>query len=116
MKQAILIIFGIGFLLAGAYFGWALHRISSMDDPWPGPWPYPDKGLLKLNDWFDVRFPAPRGCIKLEGEILKVRITMLCLTAMVTAAGMGCLSVYYGGKNGSDRRGSFFQRHRDTDI
>jgi hypothetical protein len=71
--------------IAGAfgllYFTWSWHRISNdvfiADHQWPRRFPYPDRGLLALNNWFDSQYPAPWGAIKLHGEIARVRGSLL---------------------------------------
>jgi hypothetical protein len=74
-----------------AYVAWSWHRASndvlSADAAWPRPWPYPDAWLSSLNDWFDARHPAPRGTMKLHGELRRVRLTLL---ALFVVAGLTC--------------------------
>ena len=95
MKRIIFVWIGIFFLLAGSYFGWALHRVSrevvmKEAEIWPRPWPYPDWWLGKLERWFDKRYPAPPGMVKIEPEFDAVRITVLYLMAGTMVIGIGC--------------------------
>lgn len=95
MKLFFLVLLCFVFLLLGAYFGWALHRISPsvlMDDgAWPKPWPYPDSWLLKLNNRYDAIYPAPPGCIKIHGEIPRVRFTLFLFSETFLILGTGYL-------------------------
>ena len=63
------------------YFAWCWQRISSKvlmhDAHWPRPAPYPDNSLMELNDWFDRRYPAPPGTLKIHGELMRVRLTII---------------------------------------
>jgi len=89
MSRALLVIlFCVGLLLASG-FRWALHRISPAvlmhDEQWPRLFPYPDTWIRELNDWYDKRYPAPPGTIKLHGELPRVRLTFLiCLYSSMT--------------------------------
>lgn len=61
---------------------WAFQRLTAdamVSDAraWPRPFPYPDRWLWRLNDYYDARYPAPRGAIKLHGEIARVQLTVL---------------------------------------
>lgn len=68
------------------YCAWALHRVSAdvlmSDTAWPQPWPYPDNWLAALNDWYDARYPAAAGSIKLHAEFPRVRMTVARALAM----------------------------------
>lgn len=72
------------------YFGWSYHRVSGhvlvTDRGWPRPFPYPDGWLFALNNWYDARYPAPPGTIKLRGELKRVRLTTLGACAVAGVA------------------------------
>jgi hypothetical protein len=91
----ILAITGLGGLL---YFGWSYHRVSTKvmitDRSWPRQFPYPDRWLLALNNWYDARYPAPRGTIKLHGELGRVRLTTAGTCAVATLVfGLGAMPI-----------------------
>lgn len=81
--------------LGTSYFSWSWHRVSNDvlindDESWPRPPPYPDQWLWELNDWFDRRYPAPRGYFKLHGELERVRLTVFgCIALSLTILGIG---------------------------
>jgi hypothetical protein len=92
MKKLSLILMILG-ILGLLYFGWAQYRMGPsgmLDKKWPRPFPYPDTWLNALNNWYDARYPAPPGHIKLHGEIFRVRATLyiilLVCAAMVTTS------------------------------
>lgn len=89
MLRAICIAVVIVGSVATAYAAWSWYRISPSvlvhDDAWPRPSPFPDRSLLALNDWFDMRYPAP-GMIKIHGEIGRVRLTIA--GALVVSVGL----------------------------
>ena len=90
MLRPLYIVLLIVGLAAGTYATWSWHRISDEvlveDRGWPRALPYPDYWLLALNDWFDARYPAPRGAVKLDGEVARVRATVLA--ALSISAGV----------------------------
>lgn len=90
-----IVIIGLG-TMGAAYCVWALHRVSpstlTADSDWPQPWPYPDRGLTALHDWYDARHPAPPGSIKIHGELLRVRLIVwaaLAFCSIPAVAGVG---------------------------
>jgi len=45
------------------------HRwVHAFDVDWPRPFPYPDRLLLEIHDWWDRLHPAADGLIKVHGE------------------------------------------------
>jgi len=83
------------------YFAWALHRVSDAvlvgEMSWPLPWPYPDRWLAALNDWYDARSPSPPDTIKLHGEFPRVRVTIgLALVGCLFWAAAGATLVLIG--------------------
>ena len=82
-------------ILGLLYFGWAQHRMGPagmLDKEWPRAWPYPDSWLNDLHDWFDARYPAAPDCLKLHGEIFRVRLTLwaiigICSTIVLASIG-----------------------------
>jgi hypothetical protein len=73
-------------LLGTLYFGWTWHRLSERvlvaDNNWPRPWPYPDRWLSAVEQWFDARNPAPADNIKIHGEFDRVRFMNLVANAL----------------------------------
>jgi hypothetical protein len=60
------------------------HRwVHAFDTDWPRPFPYPDRLLLAIHDWWDRLHPAADGAIKLHGEYftLLLGINVLVLLA-----------------------------------
>ena len=58
-----------------AYFTWAAHRIGGdalRERGWPRAFPYPDRWLLALNNYYDAKHPAAGGSIKMHGELGRV--------------------------------------------
>lgn len=95
MRNVITILVLLVSLSAGAYLAWAWHRISPgtlVDDAtaWPRAWPYPDLYLLALNDWYDARYPAAPGIMKMHGELMRVRMTVA--GAFATAASVSVIA------------------------
>ena len=82
MRRA-LSLFGItaGLLLTTA-FGWSYYQTSgqilydAFEDTFPRSFPYPDLWVVQLNDYFEKRYPAPPGAIKLHSELARVRATI----------------------------------------
>lgn len=67
--------------LAATYSALGIHRWRGqvmIDDRanYPRPLPYPDTLLLRLENWYDVRFPCPPGYFKVEGEHSRVMMTL----------------------------------------
>ena len=99
MFRAFCIIVFIVSAIIASYAGWSLHRISAAvmvreGNSWPRAWPYPDGWLLALNDWYDARYPAARGTVKLHGEIDRVQLTLLVVLAASATVGLcGALPV-----------------------
>jgi hypothetical protein len=84
-------------LVAGLYFAWSFHRVSSsvmVDDmAWPRPWPYSDGWLSRLNDWLDAQDPAAPEAIKLHSEFPGIRwllgfAVVVCLIYVVGGIGL----------------------------
>jgi hypothetical protein len=46
---------------------------------------------MKLNNWYDQRYPAPRGTVKLQGELERVRGTVLTAMAIAGSVCAGAL-------------------------
>jgi hypothetical protein len=71
-----------------AYFGWAWERVGHYvlvkDQKWPRPFPYPDQWLWALNNYFDAKYPARPGEIKLHAEIDRVRLVLLIALGSLT--------------------------------
>ncbi len=59
------------------YAFWAHHRLDYhlSDEDFPRSWPYPDHGILALNEWYDARYPVRPGFLKIHSEFPKVRVT-----------------------------------------
>lgn len=56
------------------YATWAAERLSLdafRQGGWPRPFPYPDRWLLALNNYYDRKYPAA-GFIKIHGELGRV--------------------------------------------
>jgi hypothetical protein len=93
-----MVLFLVGAMIA-SYAGWSLHRMSAevmVDEGnnWPRTWPYPDGWLVALNDWYDARYPAPRGTVKLHGGIARVQLTLVVVLAGSVVVGLcGALPV-----------------------
>jgi hypothetical protein len=51
----------------------------------PLGWPYPDKPLMELNNWYDYKYPAGPGMMKLHSEQLRVMLTLEILIGSVIA-------------------------------
>jgi len=53
------------------------------------PFPFPDRMLNELHDYYDRQYPAP-GLLKLHGEITRVRYTVLiaCVLSGFAIAGL----------------------------
>jgi hypothetical protein len=84
--------------LGAAYLAWAQCRVSesviSDDMGWPRPAPYPDRWLVALNDWYDVRYPVKPGYLKIHGELPRVRLTVG--VALVTCLlGTSCAMLWW---------------------
>lgn len=83
-------------LAATLYSSWALYRISSMvlfeTDGVARDFPYPDRLIIWLNDWYDARYPVAPGEIKIEGELPRVHLTLEAATGgFAVMAGMWCV-------------------------
>jgi hypothetical protein len=51
------------------YFAWTAHRFSDLwPTDWPQPFPYADRWLLALNDYYDAKYPVTGPYIKIHGE------------------------------------------------
>jgi hypothetical protein len=76
------------------YLLWAFKRTVYGDFFPPRAWPYPDGVILELNNWYDARFPASPGTMKLHGEIPRVLFTLDILIGSafpIVAAFLGLL-------------------------
>jgi hypothetical protein len=73
-------------LASTAYFAWCWQRsrptIFAEDMSYPRPWPYPDRWLCDLVDWFDARNPTQGDTIKIHGEWPKVRLLVFLALAL----------------------------------
>jgi hypothetical protein len=49
---------------------------------YPRPWPYPDRWLCALVDWFDARNPPEGDVIKIHGERPSVRVAVFFALAL----------------------------------
>ncbi len=64
------------------YSGLAVYRLTwGLLDLFENPreFPFPDRLIFWLNDWYERRYPAPPGFFKLHGEIDRVRWTFLAV-------------------------------------
>ena len=72
------------------YFAWTAHRFSGLwPTDWPQPFPYPDRWLLALNDYYDAKYPVTGPSIKLHGEWPRV---MRDVTLTTWAGGITCIA------------------------
>ncbi len=96
-----LILVAVG-AVGSLYAAWSLHRagdeVLMQDMSWPRAFPYPDGWIADLNRWYDARYPAPPGSLKLHGEFLRVRLTI------GVALAIGVLLLGIGVKMGAARR------------
>src|SRR5262245_59534603 len=98
------ILFALG--VAGSlYAAWALHRagepVLRREMNWPQPAPYPDGWIAALNGWYDARYPASPGSLKLHGERPRVRLTIKfaivgCLLLSMVGVRMGAVQRHRG--------------------
>lgn len=97
-------LFGIavGLLLTVA-FGWSYYQTSNQilydafKDTVPRSFPYPDLWVVQLNDWFEKRYPAPPGVIKLHGELPRVRAAIwLGLICSIIVTLVSSIAFIYG--------------------
>jgi hypothetical protein len=92
----------IGGFLITIYLCWALYRsrmkvmLSEISDKhWPRSWPFPDKLIVRWQDWLDAANPAP-GFIKLHGEWSRLHFYLCCwigLSITVTLCGIVWIGV-----------------------
>ena len=78
------------------YSYWTLARTEDVDFLMGRSrhgWPWPDQGISDLNRWFDARYPAPRGSIKLHSEIPRVQMILHCLNIALASATSLCLGL-----------------------
>jgi len=70
-------VIAVGLAVFAIYFSWAWWRWDlwdiAHDARWPHGWPFPDRGLMALERYFDRSHP---GRIKLHGEFARVRWTV----------------------------------------
>jgi hypothetical protein len=112
MRRLLLVIAVVGGI-AFLYSCWALYRSSPRvivyDPAWPRCLPYPDSILLALNGFYDRRYPAPRGTVKLQEEFDRVITTVqvsIVVSALVTGAGAAPLIRSVARRrSGASRRG-----------
>jgi len=83
-------------VLSTGYLGWARYRISNcviVNDGgnMPRPWPYPDRWLLDLHDWLDVRNPVPPDIIKWHGELDRLQLILDFAVAASALLSSACL-------------------------
>ena len=83
-------------VLSTGYLGWARYRISDCvivndGENMPRPWPYPDRWLLDLHDWLDVRNPVPPDIIKWHGELDRLQLILDFAVAASALLSSACL-------------------------
>jgi hypothetical protein len=83
-------------ILASLYLVWA-HRRATYDFVYglDHGFPYPDPAIIALLQWFDARYPASPGSLKMHGEFPRVSFVlgMLVLVFMSVTGGLaGVLS------------------------
>jgi hypothetical protein len=78
VTRYLLILFLLISSVSLCYLLWAYKRTIYGECFISGPreWPYPDKVLLELNNWYDIRYPASPNSFKIHGEIPRVIITI----------------------------------------
>ena len=73
-------------VLSTAYFAWCWHRAGptafAEDRSFPRPWPYPDRWLCALVDWFDARNPPEGDSLKIHGEWPRVSAVVFLASAL----------------------------------
>jgi hypothetical protein len=100
----------IVFLTCAGYLFWAWYRCDlwdiAHDASWPHGFPYPDKGLMALEHYFDRANPRP-GAIKMAGEFARVQKATSLAAALCGTAGVICglPTVFHFIRRISNRRG-----------
>ena len=83
-------IFALILLACSCYLAWAWYRWDlwdiAHDASWPHGLPYPDKGLMALEHYFDQANPQP-GAIKMAGEFSRVQKATGIAAALCATAG-----------------------------
>ena len=100
MLAAITRIIAILLLVCAGYIGWAWYRCDlwaiAHDASLPHGFPYPDKGLMALEHYYDLANPARRGTVKMAGEFARVeKTTGLAATVCGTAGALFALPTIF---------------------
>jgi hypothetical protein len=77
-------------LLASGYLAWALHVIDrTLILRQAYAWGHPCRWIIPLNDHYDAKYPAPRGSVKMHGELPRIRAQiMLAISGTLAVAAL----------------------------